>query len=198
MALTKTKSALDAIFTHAASAEIIEGATASIADAYHAELYVYFSPGSATATTVVGEARVEVSSSTSGDTDWMPHVTLSMASVATAADEALTATEPAAETVIAVAATAGITAGLPIFIRNTTLASSEWHEVKSIVANTSVTLVDGLANEQTAAASTIYTLADRRKVTLPFGANRVRVVFLAPTGPTTAVWKTDLLKVTAV
>jgi hypothetical protein len=200
MALTKTRSAVDAIFAAGGSATpATVGADFSIADAYEAQLYIWYSPGASTATTVTAEARVEISPNTSGDDAWVPFCSLSFGSIASAADEALTATEPVGETTIAVASTTGLTVNLPIFIRNTTtLGNSEFNEIITVTANTSIVLADGLTTEQTAAASTIYTLAERRTVLLPFGANRVRIVYYPPTGPTSAVWKADCVKVTAV
>ena len=63
--------------------------------------------------------------------------------------EAMTATEPVAETVLAVAATAGFVAEDLLYIQDTgTLANSEWAECQEIVTDTSIDLVDGLTNEK--------------------------------------------------
>jgi hypothetical protein len=63
--------------------------------------------------------------------------------------EAMTATEPAAETVLAVASTTGFVAEDLLYIQDTgTLADSEWGECKRIVANTSIDLVDGLTTQK--------------------------------------------------
>lgn len=59
--------------------------------------------------------------------------------------EALTATEPAAETSLAVDSTTGFVAGDNVYIQDAgTLADSEWGHLESIVADTSLELLDGL------------------------------------------------------
>ena len=63
--------------------------------------------------------------------------------------EAMIATEPAGETVLAVAATAGFVAEDLLYIQDAgTLAASEWAECQEIVTNTSINLVDGLTTEK--------------------------------------------------
>jgi len=63
--------------------------------------------------------------------------------------EAMTATEPAAETVLAVAATAGFVARDLLYIQDAgELADSEWAECQEIVTDTSINLVDGLTTEK--------------------------------------------------
>lgn len=59
--------------------------------------------------------------------------------------EAMTATEPIGETVLAVASTSGFVAGDLLYVQDTgTLADSEWGECQEVVSNTSIDLVDGL------------------------------------------------------
>ena len=59
--------------------------------------------------------------------------------------EAMTATEPIGEKVLAVASTTGFVAEDLLYIQDTTtLADSEWAECQEIVGNTSIDLVDGL------------------------------------------------------
>lgn len=59
--------------------------------------------------------------------------------------EAMTATEPIGETVLAVASTTGFAVGDLLYIQDTgTLADSEWAEEKTQVTNTSINLIDGL------------------------------------------------------
>jgi hypothetical protein len=63
--------------------------------------------------------------------------------------EAMTATEPAGETTLAVAATAGFVADDILYIQDTTtLADSEWNECQEIVTNTNIQLVDGLTTQK--------------------------------------------------
>lgn len=63
--------------------------------------------------------------------------------------EAMTATEPAGETVLACASTTGFAVRDLLYIQDTgTLADSEWAECKTFVANTSVNLIDGLTTQK--------------------------------------------------
>lgn len=59
--------------------------------------------------------------------------------------EAMTATEPIGETVLAVASTTGFVAEDLLYIQDAgTLADSEWAECQEIVTNTSIDVIDGL------------------------------------------------------
>lgn len=59
--------------------------------------------------------------------------------------EALTATEPSGETVMAVASTTGFAAEDLVYLQDTTtLADSEWGKLRTLATNTSLTLIDGL------------------------------------------------------
>lgn len=65
------------------------------------------------------------------------------------ATEAMTATEPIAETVLACSSTTGFAAGDEVYVRDTTTeADSEWHQVSRVVTNTSVDLVEGLVTQK--------------------------------------------------
>lgn len=68
------------------------------------------------------------------------------------ATENMTATEPTAETVLAVASTTGFVAGNEIYVRDTTTeADSEWHLVDRIVSNASIDIFMGLVNQKDSA-----------------------------------------------
>lgn len=62
--------------------------------------------------------------------------------------EAMTATEPAGETVLACASTTGFAVEDLLYIQHTTLASSEWAKLRTFAANVSITLIDGLTTQQ--------------------------------------------------
>jgi hypothetical protein len=63
--------------------------------------------------------------------------------------EAMTATEPVGETVMAVASTTGFAVDDILYIQDTgVLADSEWAECRTFSANTSITLIDGLTNQK--------------------------------------------------
>jgi len=66
--------------------------------------------------------------------------------------EAMTATEPVGETVLACASTTGFAVEDELYIQDTTtLADSEWATLKTFVANTSVNLIDGLTVQKDSA-----------------------------------------------
>lgn len=63
--------------------------------------------------------------------------------------EAMTATEPAAETSLAVSDTTGFAAEDELYIQDTgTLANSEWALCQEVVTNTSIEIMDGLTNQK--------------------------------------------------
>lgn len=66
--------------------------------------------------------------------------------------EAMTATEPAGETTLAVASTTGFAVDDLLYIQDTgTLADSEWAECKTFVSNTNIQLIDGLTTQKDSA-----------------------------------------------
>ena len=100
------------------------------------------------------------------------------ATISTADTEAMTATEPAAETVLVVASTTGFTANDLLYIQDTTVvADSEWGRCQEIVTDTSINLVDGLTNEKDN-ADVIWNDADLFVAQLDLTAiTRIRTVF---------------------
>jgi hypothetical protein len=92
--------------------------------------------------------------------------------------EAMTATEPAGETVLACASTTGFLAEDELYIQDTgTLADSEWHKLRTLVSNTSITLMDGLTNEKDN-ADVIWNDASKFVVSLDLnGIESFRVVW---------------------
>lgn len=105
------------------------------------------------------------------------------------ATEAMTATEPAAETVMAVASTTGFAAGDEIYIRDTTTeADSEWHVVDKIVTNTSVDIVEGLVNQKDS-ADIIWGSAQTFRLAVPGNIGHINVYYSneGSSAPNTAV-----------
>lgn len=131
----------------------------------------------ATANTNGGKFLVQGANTASGDEDWCTLIEFE-AQATTADTEAMTATEPAAETVLAVAATAGFAADDILYIQDTgTVADSEWARCQEIVTNTSINLVDGLTNEKDS-SDVIWNDAEIWFVSLDVrGLARIRVVF---------------------
>lgn len=136
--------------------------------------YVRFGRRSATAAGAGANIRLEASFATSGDNTWFPFAVFTTA-FAACESEAVSGTVSSGTNVITVASTTNLTAGDIIFIDNGTIANSEWGRIKSIVANTSVTIEDNLVNAQT--SSTLYDAAEiYGPVAIPEGAVRIRAV----------------------
>lgn len=135
---------------------------------------------------------------TSGN-DWFDLVRFTGSTTA-AETEALTATEPIGETVLAMAATANLTVGDIIYVKDETgVAESEWGEIVAVATNASITLMDGLITEKVA-NDDVYDQAQRfSALVLCDGLKRIRacVVHQAATGSDirvkcTAVAATDI------
>jgi hypothetical protein len=91
----------------------------------------------------------------------------------------MTATEPAAETVLAVADDDGFVALDDIYIQDTgTLANSEWAKVQEVVTDTSITITDGLTTEKDS-SDVLWGSAQRFTHNLDlFAVGRLRVIFM--------------------
>jgi len=136
---------------------------------------VRFGRGAATASTGSAIIRLEFSKSASGDNSWFPFAQFATNFAACEA-EPTTGTPAAGQKVITVSSTTNLTAGDTIFILNPTPSLSEFARIKSIVANTSVTVEDDLVNAAT--GCTIYDSAEIFSgVEVPAGAVRIRAVF---------------------
>ena len=115
------------------------------------------------------------------------------------ATEAMTATEPIAETALAVASTAGFAAGDDIYVRDTTTETdSEWHTVDKVVTNTSVDIFEGLVVAKDS-ADIIWGSAQSFRVPIPGNVGHVNVYYSneGASAPNTAV-QADVLVNTAI
>jgi len=116
-----------------------------------ATIFLYHGYVEATADTNPGSFKVQVRPDAGDGTateHWITVATLT-AKGTTPDTEAMTATEPVAETVMAVASTTGFAVGDELYIQDTgTLADSEWATERTQVTNTSITLEDGLTNQK--------------------------------------------------
>ena len=101
--------------------------------------------------------RFEGSAKSSGNDQWFTIQSFNSFTT-TPESEALTGTLAATSTVLTLASTTNLTAGDMVFIKNTTLTNSEFARIKSIVANTSITVIDPITNAQT--GSTVYDQAE--------------------------------------
>lgn len=126
---------------------------------------------------------IQGSIETSGN-DWVDLVRFTGSTTA-AETEVLTATEPIGETVLAMASTTNLVVGDYIYIKDdTSVATSEWHEIVALVANTSITIMDGLAVEKVA-DDDVYDQAQRfSALVMCDGLKRIRacVVHQSATG----------------
>lgn len=113
------------------------------------EITFYHAAVEATANTNPGIFTIYSTPYASGNEGWA-EVFSFLTNNGTPETEALTATEPVNEKVIAVASTTNFLAQSQIYLKDgSTLADSEWAELEQIVANTSLDLLFGLAVEKT-------------------------------------------------
>lgn len=161
--------------THPAT---VKGSVQDVSTKFAAKITLSHASVEATANTNPGKFIVQTSASASGDDDWEVACEFD-ATISTADTEAMTATEPSSETVLAVAATAGFAALDKLYIQDTgTLANSEWRICKEIVANTSIDLVDGLTAQKDS-SDVIWNDADVFTAHIPLNAvTRLRVLFV--------------------
>lgn len=116
--------------------------------------------------------------------------------------EALTATEPIGETVIAVASTTGLYTNDGtrwMLLKDNTLAASEMIKVVSAVSNTSVTIQDGLTAEHTS-ADVLWDIANSRAYYVDvYQEDRFRVIIdnTLDSGGTQVTWRISYIEVTA-
>lgn len=177
--LTPNKTAGISLLSHQAVThpDTVKGSEIDVSGKFAATVFLFHASVEAAANTNSGIFRIEGSASASGNEDWATIYTVA-ATASTADTEAMTATEPSGETVLACASTTGFVAGDILYIQDTgTLADSEWAVCQEIVTNTSINLVDGLTNGKDN-ADVIWNDADRWAINLDLSAlTRIRVVF---------------------
>lgn len=145
-----------------------------------ATLFLYHGYVEAAADTNPGRFLVQVRPD-AGDGAATEHwvTVLSLAALGTTPDtEAMTATEPVAETVLAVAATLNFAVDDELYIQDTgTLADSEWATCKKFTVDTSIELIDGLTNQKDS-ADVIWNDASKWAVSIDLnGIESFRVVW---------------------
>lgn len=155
----------------------IEGTAVSVATALECLVVMWHALIEATANTNPGTFRIFGSLDPTNDEDWF-HIMDIDVSTATAATEAMTATEPIAETVLAVASTTGFVAKDNIYVQDIGVeADSEWHTIDKIVSNTSIDIMMGLTAQKDS-ADVIWGSAQQFRVALNCaGLSRIRVDF---------------------
>jgi hypothetical protein len=199
MALTKAVDTIDAC-QEIAQNTILEGNTKDATGWYAAAIKIWFALTNLTAHTGT-RFIVQVSATTSGDEDWTDlYEWISI--TGTGNTEVITNNPLAAAGVtITVADTTGYTVnGSWRFLEDvSTFANSEWVFQTAYVANTSITIIDGVTREH-AVNSIMNSIAKTYVAPIPDWTVRVRVLYdntYDADGATVAV-KASLTKVTAI
>lgn len=143
-------------------------------------LFLYHGYIEAAADTNPGKFLVQVRPDSGGGSVTENWITLAeFAARGTTPDtEAMTATEPIGETVLACASTTGFAVEDELYIQDTgTLVDSEWAKLKTFVTNVSVNLIDGLTNQKDN-TDIIWNDASKWALTIDLsGIEAVRVVW---------------------
>jgi hypothetical protein len=154
-----------------AASSVAVGTSENLDTELGGSVHIRFGRESATAAGAGVNIRVEYSPD---NVAWFPAAIITT-NFAACEGEAVSGTEAAGQTVIGAASTTNLTTGDIIFFLNGTIANSEWHRIKSIVASTSVTLEDAIVNAQT--SSTMYDAAEiYAPIEIPPAARYIRVV----------------------
>jgi len=136
----------------------IKSSEQNVATKVAVKLFMYHGPIEAAANTNPGKFQVQFNHNNAGaglNEEWITQHEF-VTNDGTPSDEDPDATEPIGETVIAVTLTAGFALEDLLYFFHSTLANSEWAELRKLTTDTSITIVDGLTNEQTAAATTLF------------------------------------------
>lgn len=177
---TITKTQGTTILTHQAVThpDTVKGSAQDVSTKLSATIFMYHALVEAASNANSGSFLVQTTPISSGDEDWLT-IAQYTANTGTADTEAMTATEPVAETVLAVASTTGFVAGDLLYIQDTgTLADSEFALCQEIVTNTSINLVDGLTVQKDS-SDVIWNDANRFVCQLDLSAvGRLRVIFM--------------------
>lgn len=142
-----------------AHAGMLEGTPAAVATYLEGTITIKVANVETTANAEGVRAWIQGSFETSGDDAWFDLITLDGTKTA-AETEAMTATEPAAETVLACASTTNLVVGDWIYVQDASVvADGEWHKIVAVDTNASITIAYGLANEKDS-SDFIWTEAD--------------------------------------
>jgi hypothetical protein len=156
-----TQSATQTIISHQALTHpaMVEGTPVAVATYLSGVITVKLANVEATANATGVMVWIQGSFETTGDDAWFDLVTFD-GTTTVAETEALTATEPVAETVIACASTTNLTVGDWIYLQDASVvADGEWHKIAKVVTNTSITIDYGLAVQKDS-SDFIWTEAD--------------------------------------
>lgn len=149
------------IITHAALTHpaMIEGTPVNVASALSCMITVTVANIEVTANATGVGVIVQGSFHATTDESWFTLAEFTGSTTA-AETEAMTATEPVGETVIACASTTNLIVGDIIYIQDTTVpGAGEWCRIVKVVTNTSITIAYGLTTQKDN-ADVIWTEAD--------------------------------------
>lgn len=156
-----TQSATQTIISHQALTHpnMLEGTLVAVATYLSGVITVKIANVETTANATGVMIWIQGSFETSGDDAWFDLITFDGSTTA-AETEALTATEPQAETVIACASTTNLVVGDWVYVQDASVVGDgEWHKIVKVVTNTSITIAYGLANQKDS-SDFIWTEAD--------------------------------------
>jgi len=156
----------------------VKGNEYDVTEYTHITFGLFHASVEATANTNPGKFQIQVSCAGGGCEDWMTVYEFD-ATISTADTEAMLATEPVGETDLSVAATADFVANDVLYIQDASVvADSEWGRCQEIVTDTTINLVDGLANAKDS-ADVIWNDADQFACSLDVSTiGRIRVLFM--------------------
>lgn len=156
-----TQSATQTILSHQSlpHPSMVEGTPVAVATYLSGTITIKIANIETTANATGVMVWIQGSFETSGDDAWFDLATFE-GSTTVAETEALTATEPIAETVIACASTTNLIVGDWIYIQDASVVTDgEWHKIVKVVTNTSITIDYGLAVQKDS-SDFIWTEAD--------------------------------------
>jgi type IV secretory pathway VirB3-like protein len=156
-----TQSATQTIIAHSALTHpaMLEGTPVAVATFLSGVITVKVANVEVTANATGVMVWIQGSFETTGDDAWFDLITFTGTTTA-AETEAMTATEPVAETSIACASTTNLVVGDWIYLQDASVvADGEWHKIVKVVTNTSITIDYGLAVQKDS-SDFIWTEAD--------------------------------------
>lgn len=190
--ITKTQGTSVLALQSLASNAVLISAAVDVSTKLAGTIFIHFGRRANTALTEGAFIRVEASAKSSGDGHWYPLAQFQTQTGAVTS-QAVNGTCNSGQNVVNMTSTTGMSAdplasqGHIVYIDNGTIANSEFHRVKVVTLNTSITLEDNLVNAQTGA--TVYPNAEMYVASLDLTAvGRIRVVVNADnTGQAVAI-----------
>jgi len=107
-----------------------------------------------------------------------------------------TSTSNSGQPEITMTTTTGFAAGQRVFVLNTTLENSEFHQIMLVHASNHITLEENLVNQQTAAACLVQNKAERFVCQIPPEVAAFRIVADGSSSGYATYWKADYVGIT--